>query len=237
MSISVGNRVVVLRWICHWLSSPPPRSSIADGAQRFKAKLILSLIVDVARAHQEFTSTRARRSHKPRAPTLHCPHVRTWQNQPTEEDPSVFEIILESSYNFLSAEYSELFAGSRASAFQHPLWLDRLYAKLARRLECRAARDHCTLAPQRPIGDAAPPAAAAARRRAGHRVCRFAGIRLRGAGVRRHHVCPDRERSGGLREGFARTSSRMISFASRKSARMLRRSSSSLASTAARSWE
>jgi CelD/BcsL family acetyltransferase involved in cellulose biosynthesis len=46
----------------------------------------------------------------------------------------VFEIILESSYNFLSAEYLELFAGSRASAFQHPLWLDRLYAKLARRL-------------------------------------------------------------------------------------------------------
>ena len=46
----------------------------------------------------------------------------------------MFEIILESSYNFLSAEYVELFAGSRATAFQHPLWLDRLYGKLAPRL-------------------------------------------------------------------------------------------------------
>ena len=46
----------------------------------------------------------------------------------------MFEIILESSYNFLSAEYLELFAGSRATAFQHPLWLDRLYGKLAPRL-------------------------------------------------------------------------------------------------------
>jgi CelD/BcsL family acetyltransferase involved in cellulose biosynthesis len=42
----------------------------------------------------------------------------------------VFEVILESSYNFLSAEYLELFASSRATAFQHPLWLDRLYGKL-----------------------------------------------------------------------------------------------------------
>jgi CelD/BcsL family acetyltransferase involved in cellulose biosynthesis len=45
-----------------------------------------------------------------------------------------FQISLENSFNFLSTEYAELFKGSRATAFQHPLWLDRLYGRLAPRL-------------------------------------------------------------------------------------------------------
>jgi CelD/BcsL family acetyltransferase involved in cellulose biosynthesis len=43
----------------------------------------------------------------------------------------VFEISLEPAYDFLSDEYAALFAGSRATAFQHPLWLDRIYRALA----------------------------------------------------------------------------------------------------------
>jgi CelD/BcsL family acetyltransferase involved in cellulose biosynthesis len=43
----------------------------------------------------------------------------------------VFEIRIEDSFDFLSREYADLFARSAATAFQHPVWLDRLYAKLA----------------------------------------------------------------------------------------------------------
>ena len=44
----------------------------------------------------------------------------------------MFEILIEPSFNFLSQEYAELFAQSRATAFQHPLWLHRLYSALIR---------------------------------------------------------------------------------------------------------
>jgi CelD/BcsL family acetyltransferase involved in cellulose biosynthesis len=43
----------------------------------------------------------------------------------------VVEIELEGEFNFLSAEYRQLFESAGATAFQHPLWLDRLYRKLA----------------------------------------------------------------------------------------------------------
>jgi CelD/BcsL family acetyltransferase involved in cellulose biosynthesis len=43
----------------------------------------------------------------------------------------VFLVQAQDSFDFLSDEYAELFRHSRATAFQHPLWLDRLYAKLA----------------------------------------------------------------------------------------------------------
>lgn len=36
-------------------------------------------------------------------------------------------------FDFRSAEYARLFAASTATAFQHPLWLDRFYAQLAPR--------------------------------------------------------------------------------------------------------
>jgi CelD/BcsL family acetyltransferase involved in cellulose biosynthesis len=42
----------------------------------------------------------------------------------------VFDVGVENSFDFLSAEYAELFGNSVATAFQHPLWLDRLYRRL-----------------------------------------------------------------------------------------------------------
>jgi CelD/BcsL family acetyltransferase involved in cellulose biosynthesis len=50
----------------------------------------------------------------------------------------VFEIRLENSHDFLSDEYAELFESSRATAFQHPLWLDRVYRQLAPQLNAEA---------------------------------------------------------------------------------------------------
>jgi len=47
----------------------------------------------------------------------------------------VFEIGVENAFDFLSEEYRELFANARATAFQHPLWLDRLYGRLAPRYD------------------------------------------------------------------------------------------------------
>lgn len=43
----------------------------------------------------------------------------------------MFEIELEEAFGFLSAEYRSVFEASGATAFQHPLWLDRLYGRLA----------------------------------------------------------------------------------------------------------
>jgi CelD/BcsL family acetyltransferase involved in cellulose biosynthesis len=43
----------------------------------------------------------------------------------------VYEIALEHAFSFLSDEYAALFRLSCATAFQHPLWLDRLYGRLA----------------------------------------------------------------------------------------------------------
>jgi CelD/BcsL family acetyltransferase involved in cellulose biosynthesis len=45
-------------------------------------------------------------------------------------EADVFDIKIEKHFNFLSHEYAELFANSGATPFQHPLWLDRLYASL-----------------------------------------------------------------------------------------------------------
>ncbi|MCK1715310.1 MULTISPECIES: GNAT family N-acetyltransferase [unclassified Bradyrhizobium] len=42
-----------------------------------------------------------------------------------------FDVSIDHGFDFLSPEYVELFDNSAATAFQHPLWLDRLYAKLA----------------------------------------------------------------------------------------------------------
>jgi CelD/BcsL family acetyltransferase involved in cellulose biosynthesis len=42
----------------------------------------------------------------------------------------VFEVLVEPLFSFLSGEYAELFACSRATAFQHPKWLDAVYGKL-----------------------------------------------------------------------------------------------------------
>jgi CelD/BcsL family acetyltransferase involved in cellulose biosynthesis len=47
----------------------------------------------------------------------------------------VFEVFIEQGFNFLSREYAELFGASRATAFQHPLWLNRLYATLTKQVD------------------------------------------------------------------------------------------------------
>jgi CelD/BcsL family acetyltransferase involved in cellulose biosynthesis len=47
------------------------------------------------------------------------------------EATGVFEVRAESDFRFLAPEYAQLFARSEATAFQHPLWLDRLYTRLA----------------------------------------------------------------------------------------------------------
>jgi CelD/BcsL family acetyltransferase involved in cellulose biosynthesis len=42
-----------------------------------------------------------------------------------------FDVSIDDAFDFLSHEYVELFDGSDATAFQHPLWLDGIYRKLA----------------------------------------------------------------------------------------------------------
>lgn len=44
---------------------------------------------------------------------------------------AVSRIDLENTFDFLSPDYWSLFERARATAFQHPIWLDRLYRKLA----------------------------------------------------------------------------------------------------------
>ena len=43
---------------------------------------------------------------------------------------AVFQISVENAFDFLSPEYADLFSRSDATVFQHPFWLDRLYARL-----------------------------------------------------------------------------------------------------------
>lgn len=43
---------------------------------------------------------------------------------------NVFDVSVDNTFDFLSQEYAEQFAGSSATAFQHPLWLDSIYRKL-----------------------------------------------------------------------------------------------------------
>ena len=42
----------------------------------------------------------------------------------------MFQVLVEHAFNFLSLEYVDLFNRARATAFQHPLWLQHLYAML-----------------------------------------------------------------------------------------------------------
>jgi CelD/BcsL family acetyltransferase involved in cellulose biosynthesis len=44
----------------------------------------------------------------------------------------MFDVAIENSFDFRSAEYAELFACSSATAFQHPMWLAELYARLVK---------------------------------------------------------------------------------------------------------
>jgi CelD/BcsL family acetyltransferase involved in cellulose biosynthesis len=44
---------------------------------------------------------------------------------------NTFDIAIEQGFDFLSPDYAALFDNSAATAFQHPLWLDSLYTRLA----------------------------------------------------------------------------------------------------------
>ena len=47
------------------------------------------------------------------------------------EGVAVFEIALDCAFDFLSEEYRRFFERASATPFQHPLWLDRFYRRLA----------------------------------------------------------------------------------------------------------
>jgi CelD/BcsL family acetyltransferase involved in cellulose biosynthesis len=47
------------------------------------------------------------------------------------QSTDLFDVSVDNAFDFLSPEYSELFGGSSATAFQHPLWLDSIYKNLA----------------------------------------------------------------------------------------------------------
>ena len=47
------------------------------------------------------------------------------------ENTDAFDVSIDNAFDFLSREYADLFDSSGATAFQHPIWLDSIYAKLA----------------------------------------------------------------------------------------------------------
>jgi CelD/BcsL family acetyltransferase involved in cellulose biosynthesis len=47
------------------------------------------------------------------------------------KNSDAFDVSIDETFDFLSQEYVELFDRSAATAFQHPVWLDSLYGKLA----------------------------------------------------------------------------------------------------------
>lgn len=47
------------------------------------------------------------------------------------KNDDAFDVSIDDAFDFLSEEYATLFEGSDATAFQHPIWLDSLYRKLA----------------------------------------------------------------------------------------------------------
>jgi CelD/BcsL family acetyltransferase involved in cellulose biosynthesis len=47
------------------------------------------------------------------------------------KNSAAFDVNIDDAFDFLSQEYAELFDRSAVTAFQHPVWLDSLYGKLA----------------------------------------------------------------------------------------------------------
>lgn len=48
-----------------------------------------------------------------------------------QNNNDAFDVSIDNAFDFLSQEYVELFGDSAATAFQHPLWLDGIYTRLA----------------------------------------------------------------------------------------------------------
>ncbi len=59
---------------------------------------------------------------------LHAPGLLVTR---MDKSKDVFDVSVDDAFDFLSQEYAELFNGLSATAFQHPMWLDSLYSKLA----------------------------------------------------------------------------------------------------------
>jgi CelD/BcsL family acetyltransferase involved in cellulose biosynthesis len=56
----------------------------------------------------------------------------TWRAPPSPDgDSAVAHVALEPGFDFRSDEFADLFAVSGGSAFQHPIWLEALYRRLA----------------------------------------------------------------------------------------------------------
>jgi CelD/BcsL family acetyltransferase involved in cellulose biosynthesis len=87
----------------------------------------------------------------------------------------VYEIVLEKAFSFLSDEYAALFRMSCATAFQHPLWLDRLYGRVVPAL---GAEPLVITARQASDGRLAMVLPLLRRRRGTMRVIEFADLRV-----------------------------------------------------------
>jgi len=83
----------------------------------------------------------------------------------------VFEILAHDDFDFLSDEYQRLFERSRASAFQHPLWLDAVYRML---VPAHGAKPLVLVARRRGDGRLAMVLPLVRRRRHGVRLVEFA---------------------------------------------------------------
>lgn len=82
----------------------------------------------------------------------------------------MYEVALENSFSFASPEYGELYQRSCATAFQHPIWLDRLYRTAA---AVRAAPQIVTVRLDRQLAMVLP---LMSRRRGPLRVIEFADL-------------------------------------------------------------
>src|SRR4051812_3372136 len=87
----------------------------------------------------------------------------------------MFEVAVENSFDFRSNEYTALFDRSSATAFQHPLWLSHLYAKL---VKANGAEPLIIVVRSRPDGKLAMVLPLIRRRYAVLRVVEFADMRV-----------------------------------------------------------
>lgn len=87
----------------------------------------------------------------------------------------LFDVRLEPAFHFLSEEYGQLFERASATAFQHPIWLHRLYRDLAPRL---GAEPLIVAARRRGTGELAMVLPLVRRKRGSLRVIEFADLEV-----------------------------------------------------------
>lgn len=91
------------------------------------------------------------------------------------KNSDAFDVNIDDTFDFLSQEYAELFDGSAATAFQHPVWLDSLYGKLA---PAAAAKRLVVVVRHRPSGALASVLPMLRVRRGPIRTVEFADLRV-----------------------------------------------------------